>query len=395
MNAIKEILLCKYGEIVLKGANRKYFEDMLCKELRYRASFHGNFTVTRSQSTIYIEPCDENADIDGMLDAARKTFGIVGVSRSAVCEKDMESIKKMAAEYIPQFMGNAKTFKVESRRSDKRFPLNSIEISCEVGGVILDACPQLTVDVHNPDIEVRVEIREFGAYIHAGQFKGAGGMPVGTNGKGMLLLSGGIDSPVAGFMMAKRGVKLEAVHFESFPYTSELAREKVIELARTISVYTGSIIVHIVSLTHIQEELVKHCDEDYFTLLLRRYMMTIAERIANERECGALITGESVGQVASQTMQALAVTDNAVSMPVFRPCIGMDKEEIVQISRKIDTYDISIQPYEDCCTVFTPKHPKTRPELEKVLREERKLDFEALVNEALEGKYTVYAKAEF
>ncbi len=392
---MKEILLCKYGEIVLKGANRKYFEDTLCKELKYRASFHGNFKITRSQSTIYIEPCDENADIDGMFDVATKTFGIVGVSRSAVCEKNMESIKKAAMEYIPQFMNGIKTFKVESRRSDKRFPLNSIEISCEIGGAILEACPHLKVDVHNPDIEVRVEIREFGAYIHAGQFKGAGGMPVGTNGKGMLLLSGGIDSPVAGFMMAKRGVKIEAVHFESFPYTSELAREKVIELARIISSYTGSIIVHIVSLTHIQEELVKHCDEDYFTLLLRRYMMTIAERIAKERDCGALITGESVGQVASQTMQAIAVTDNAVSMPVFRPCIGMDKEEIVQISRKIDTYDTSIQPYEDCCTVFTPKHPKTRPELEKVVREEQKLDFEALVNEALESKYTVYAKAEF
>lgn len=392
---IKEILLCKYGEIVLKGANRRYFEDMLCKELKYRATFHGNFNITRSQSTIYIEPADDDADIDGMFDAAMKTFGIIAVSRAAECEKNMESIFKMAKEYIPGFMSGAKTFKVESRRSDKTFPLGSLEISCEVGGAILDACPWLSVDVHDPDIEVRVEIREFAAYIHAGQFKGAGGMPVGTNGKGLLLLSGGIDSPVAGYMMAKRGVKLEAVHFESFPYTSELAREKVISLARILATYAGSIVVHVVSLTHIQEELVKHCNEDYFTLLLRRYMMTIAEKIANERECGALITGESVGQVASQTMQAIAVTDNAVDMPVFRPCIGMDKEEIVQISRRIDTYDTSIMPYEDCCTVFTPKHPKTRPELEKVLEEERKLDFDALVDEALGSKYTVYAKAEF
>ena len=392
---MKEILLCKYGEIVLKGANRRYFEDILCKELKYRATFHGNFSITRSQSTIYIEPLDDAADIDGMFDAAVKTFGIVAVSRSAVCEKNMDAIKKMAMEYIPQFMHGYKTFKVESRRSDKRFPLNSIEISCETGGAILEACPHLTVDVHNPDVEVRVEIRETAAYIHAGQFKGAGGMPVGTNGKGLLLLSGGIDSPVAGFMMAKRGVKLEAIHFESFPYTSELAREKVITLAKKLSSYAGSIIVHVVSLTHIQEELVKHCNEDYFTLLLRRYMMTIAQKVAEERECGALITGESVGQVASQTMQAIAVTDNAVSMPVFRPCVGMDKEEIVQISRRIDTYETSIMPYEDCCTVFTPKHPKTRPELPKVLIEEAKLDFDALVSEALESKYTVYAKAEF
>lgn len=392
---MKEILLCKYGEIVLKGANRRYFEDMLCKELKYRASFHGNFHITRSQSTVFIEPEDGQADIDGMFDVAIKTFGIVAVSRSAECEKNMESIKKLAREYIPQFMSGVRAFKVESRRSDKTFPLSSPEISCEIGAEILKACPWLRVDVRDPDVEVRVEIREFKAYIHAGQFKGAGGMPVGTNGKGLLLLSGGIDSPVAGFMMAKRGVRLEAVHFESFPYTSELAREKVISLAKLLSSYTGSILVHIVSLTHIQEELVKHCEEDYFTLLLRRYMMTIAERIAQERDCGALITGESVGQVASQTMQALAVTDNAVSMPVFRPCIGMDKEEIVQVSRRIGTYDTSIEPYEDCCTVFTPRHPKTRPELDKVLAEEKKLDFEALVKEALDSEYTVYAKAEF
>jgi thiamine biosynthesis protein ThiI len=251
------------------------------------------------------------------------------------------------------------------------------------------------VDVHNPDIVVHVEIREFAAYIHAGQFKGAGGMPVGTNGKALLLLSGGIDSPVAGYMIAKRGVLLEAVHFESFPYTSEMAREKVFQLAREVAQYAGSFNVHVVSLTHIQEELVKACEEDYFTLLLRRYMMAIADRLAQKLECGGLITGESLGQVASQTMQAIGVTDPLATRPVFRPCIGMDKEEIIQVARKIGTFETSIQPYEDCCTVFTPKHPRTRPELAKVLEQEQKLDFEALVQEALDGAYVERIRTEF
>ena len=392
---IKEILLCKYGEIVLKGANRKYFEDMLCREMKKRAACYGKFDIYRAQSTIYIEPMDEDADMDGMFVAASKVFGIVAIARAAVCEKNREDISRTAAEYVPAFLNGKKTFKVEAKRSDKAFALDSMEISREIGGVILDACPHIRVDVHHPDVIVKVEIREFGAYISAGQFKGAGGMPVGTNGKGLLLLSGGIDSPVAGYMMAKRGVRLDAVHFESFPYTSERAREKVLELAKIVSEYAGDIYVHVVSLTHIQEELVKACEEDYFTLLLRRYMMTIAERIANMKGCTALITGESLGQVASQTMQALGVTDAAVNLPVFRPCIGMDKEEIVTIARKIDTFETSIQPYEDCCTVFTPKHPRTKPELEKVLVQENKLDFAALVEEALGTMYTVHITPEY
>ncbi len=391
----KEILLCKYGEIVLKGANRKSFEDMLAKEMKKRASAYGKFDIYRAQSTIYIEPMDENADMDGMFDAASKVFGIVAIARAAVCEKNMEDIAKTAKEYIPQFLEGKKTFKVEAKRSDKSFALDSMEISREIGGEILEACPRIRVDVHHPDVIVKVEIREFGAYISAGQFKGAGGMPVGSNGKGLLLLSGGIDSPVAGYMMAKRGVRLDAIHFESFPYTSERAREKVLELARIVAEYSGDIFVHVVSLTHIQEELVKACDEEYFTLLLRRYMMTIAERVAKEKGCAALITGESLGQVASQTMQALGVTDAAVNMPVFRPCIGMDKEEIVTISRKIGAFETSIQPYEDCCTVFTPKHPRTKPELAKVLIQENKLDFGGLVEEAMGTLYTVHIKAEY
>ncbi len=392
---IKEILLCKYGEIVLKGANRKYFEDMLCREMKKRAACYGKFDIYRAQSTIYIEPIDDTADMDGMFAAASKVFGIVAIARAAVCEKDMDAISRTAKEYIPQFLVGKSTFKVEAKRSDKAFAFDSMAISREIGGDILEAYPRIRVDVHNPDVIVKVEIREFGAYISAGQFKGAGGMPVGSNGRGLLLLSGGIDSPVAGYMIAKRGVRLEAVHFESFPYTSERAREKVLELARIVSEYAGDIDVHVVSLTHIQEELVKACEEDYFTLLLRRYMMTIAQRVARDHGCSALITGESLGQVASQTMQALGVTDAAVSMPVFRPCIGMDKEEIVSVARKIGTFETSIQPYEDCCTVFTPKHPRTKPELEKVLVQENKLDFNALVDEAMSTLYTVHIQAEY
>ena len=388
-------MLCKYGEIVLKGANRKYFEDTLCREVKKRARAYGDFDIYRSQSTIYLEPKNEDADFDGAFLAMQKVFGIVSISRAAVCEKNLDDIKRVAAEYIPEFLEGKHTFKVEGKRSDKSFPLDSMALAREIGGAILSACPKIKVDVHNPDIVVRVEIREFGAYVSAGTFKGACGMPVSTNGKGLLLLSGGIDSPVAGYMMAKRGVKIEALHFESFPYTSERAREKVLELASILGEYAGEIKVHIISLTHVQEELVKACQEDYFTLLLRRYMMTLAERVAREKGCMALITGESLGQVASQTMQALGVTDNAVSLPVFRPCIGMDKEEIITISRKMGAFETSILPYEDCCTVFTPKHPKTKPELEKVLIEEQKVDFKALCDEAYESLYTVTIEAKY
>ena len=392
---MKEILLCKYGEIVLKGANRRYFEDTLCKTLRFRAKHYGNFEITRSQSTLIIEPRDEYADIDGMFESTRRVFGIVGISRCAVCEKSMEAIERTVKEYIPQFLVGKKSFKVVAKRSDKRFFPDSMGIAREVGGYVLSAVKGIRVDVQEPEIVVQVEIREHAAFIHAGQFKGAGGMPVGTNGKGLLLLSGGIDSPVAGYMIAKRGVQLEAVHFESFPYTSEMAREKVLELAREVAQYAGTFNVHIVSLTKIQELLVKNCEEEYFTLLLRRYMMAIADRIAHRTGCGALITGESLGQVASQTMQAIGVTDPMASIPVFRPCIGMDKEEIVQVARKIGTFETSIQPYEDCCTVFTPKHPKTKPELSKVEEQQRRLDFDALVEEALAGAYVEHIRTEF
>ena len=390
----REILLCKYGEIVLKGANRKYFEDTLAREIKRRARAYGDFDVRREQSTLYIEPKNDEADFDGLFLSVQKVFGIVTVARAAVCDKNIDEIRRVAAEYIPQFLEGKKTFKVEGKRSDKAFPLDSPALAREIGATILSAA-RVKVDVHNPDVVVRVEIRDFGACISAGAYKGACGMPISTNGKGLLLLSGGIDSPVAGYMMAKRGVTIEAVHFESFPYTSERAREKVLELASILAEYAGEVKVHVISLTHIQEELVKACQEDYFTLLLRRYMMTLAERVAKRRGCMALITGESLGQVASQTMQALGVTDNAVSLPVFRPCIGMDKEEIITISRKMGAFETSILPYEDCCTVFTPKHPKTKPELEKVLAEEQKLDFDALCDEAFESLYTVTIEPKY
>ena len=386
---MKEVILCKYGEIVLKGANRSYFEGLLTKELKRRAKKFGSFKITHMQSTVYIEPLDEFSDFEGMYEAVGCVFGISAYNRAAVCDKDINDIMTVAREYIPAYFDGKRTFKVEAKRSDKRFPLKSPEIAAEVGGVLLEACPRMRVDVREPDITVKVEVREEHAYVHAAQQKGAGGMPVGSNGRGLLLLSGGIDSPVAAYMMAKRGVIIEALHFESYPYTSERAREKVLELAKIVAQYAGKIHVHVISLTHIQEELVRACEEDYFTLLLRRFMMTLADRCAEQYGAQALITGESVGQVASQTMQALAVTDICANRPVFRPCIGLDKEEIIEIARKIGTFETSTLPYEDCCTVFTPRHPRTKPELEKVLREEAKVDFASLCDEAYATMYTV------
>ena len=389
MEKIKEVILCKYGEIVLKGANRSTFEAMLAREVKKRGTRYGHFKVTHQQSTIYIEPQDEYCDVDGMVECAKKIFGIAGVGRAAVTEKNMESIMATAKEYLPSLMEGKKTFRVDAKRSDKRFPLSSPQIAAEIGGVILSCVRGIKVDLHNPESQVRVEVRDNAAYIHADQQKGAGGMPPRSSGRGLLLLSGGIDSPVAGFMMAKRGMEIEGLHFESYPYTSERAREKVFTLADKLCEYTSRIHLHVISLTHIQEELRRSCEEDYFTLLLRIFMMTLAERCAKQYHCRAIITGESLGQVASQTIEAINVTDSAVKeIPVFRPCIGMDKEEIVTVARRIDTFETSILPYEDCCTVFTPRHPRTKPELEKVMAELEKVDFEGLVNEAYDGMYT-------
>ena len=379
---INEIILCKYGEIVLKGNNRAAFESNLIKELRRRASPYGNFRIYSKQSTIYVEPQNESADMVGMYGAAKKVFGIVAVNRAAVCEKDFLEIEKLAREYLPEKLSGRRTFKVDARRSDKKFPMTSPEISSKIGGVILECVRGIRVDVHNPEVVVTVEIRDDKAYLRAGQEAGAGGLPIRTSGRGLLLLSGGIDSPVAGCMMAKRGMEIEALHFESFPYTSERAKEKVLRLAEEMCEFCSRIHVHIISLTHIQEELRDKCEEDYFTLLLRIFMMRLAERCAREYNCGALITGESLGQVASQTLSAIGVTDSVVNIPVFRPCIGLDKNEIVIQARHYGTFDTSILPYEDCCTVFTPRHPKTQPKLEAVMAELSKVDAEALLDEA-------------
>ena len=377
-----EVILCKFGEVVLKGANRQNFESSLVKELRRRASPHGIFKIYFKQSTVYVEPQDEFCDMDGMYETAKKVFGIVGVNRAAVCEKNMDSIMAVAREYLPEKLLGKRTFKVDAKRSDKRFPLKSPEISAEIGGVILSSVRGIKVDVHNPDVTVTVEIRDDNAYIRAGQEQGAGGLPIRSAGRGLLLLSGGIDSPVAGCMMAKRGMEIEALHFESFPYTSERAREKVMKLAEEMCEFCSRIHVHVISLTHIQEELRDRCQEDYFTILLRIFMMRLAEKCAGEYKCQALITGESLGQVASQTLSAIAVTDSVVNMPVFRPCIGLDKNEIVIQARHYGTFDTSILPYEDCCTVFTPRHPKTKPTIEACMRELEKVDFDKLLDEA-------------
>ena len=396
MERIKEIILCKYGEVILKGANRSTFEAQLLRDVKRRAALSGSFDVRARQSTVYVEPLDDDAAeaVDEVYARLKKVFGFVALCKAAVCEKNMDAILRTARAYLPEKLANVSTFKCESRRSDKRFPLSSPEISSEVGGAVLDAMPHLTVDVQNPDVVVKTEIREEYAYIHAGQDKGAGGMPLGSAGKGMLLLSGGIDSPVAGYRMMKRGMTVECVHFESFPYTSEAAREKVFELARELTEYCGWIKVHVISLTHIQEAIRDNCDEDYFTLLLRRFMMKLSSRSAEENGCPVLVTGESLGQVASQTLKAMVCTEDAADRPVFRPLVGMDKEEIIEVSREIGTFDTSILPYDDCCTVFTPRHPRTQPELYKVLNEEKRIDAEALTEEAWETRHCVVIRQE-
>ena len=383
-----EKILLKYGEIALKGANKSSFEATLAKHIRIRMKKYGDFEVTRAQSTVTVTPKNEDCDIDGAYEACKKIFGIVGVSRAVTCEKNMDSIIETLKQCAPDMLAGCKTFKIEAKRADKRFPFTSPQICDECGGAVLETVRGIKVDVRNPDEIIRVEIRDDEAFIHPDQEKGAGGMPVGTNGRALLLLSGGIDSPVAGHMICKRGVKIEALHFESYPYTSERALDKVAKLAELVSEYNGYTTLHVINVKKIQEVLRDKCDEDYFTLLLRRFMMRLAQRCAEEFKCSALVTGESIGQVASQTMDALCVTDSVVSMPVFRPCIGLDKEEIVEISRKINTYETSVLPYEDCCTVFTPRHPRTRPEMAKVIAQEERIDVEGLLEKAYETMYT-------
>lgn len=382
---MKEIILIKNGELALKGLNRSTFEDILIKNIRKRIKVLGEFEYRKEQSTVAVVPMDDYIDMDEVSDRISRVFGIAAYSRALQVEKDMSVILQNAPEYLAEQLKNAKTFKVEGKRSDKKFPLKSPEISAEVGGAILSKFPHLRVDVKNPDILVTIEIREKFAFIRGNQTKGAGGMPTGTAGKSAILISGGIDSPVAAYMMAKRGLVLNAIHFASPPYTSPQSEEKVHNLLRQVSRYSGNITLFTVGFTEIQEEIRDKCPEDLFTLIMRRFMMRISQRIAEKEECKALITGESLGQVASQTLNALACTDAVVSMPVFRPLIGLDKDEIIKVSRKIDTFDISIEPYEDCCTVFTPKHPKTKPQVSVLENAEKALDVEALIDRAIEN----------
>ena len=381
---MNDIILLKLGEIVLKGLNRKSFEQKLMGNIRRRLAPLGNFRVYCLQSTVYVEG-EEGADMDAAFEAMQQVFGVISLSRAAPCEKNKEAIARLAIEYLRDEMESAKSFKVESKRSDKAFPMTSIELSQYVGGELADAYPDTAVDVHDPELTVHIEVRDLAAYVHAAPVPGAGGMPVGSNGVAVTLLSGGIDSPVATYMIAKRGVRLIPVHFFSFPYTSQQAKDKVVELGRQLTAYCGRMTMEVVPFTHIQEEIRDKCPEEYFTLIMRRFMMRIAQHIAEANGAKAIVTGENLGQVASQTMEAMASTQAVTHLPVLQPLIGMDKEEIITIARKIGTFDTSILPYEDCCTVFTPRHPRTRPQVSEVEAAESALDVDALVQEAIQG----------
>ncbi len=391
---MNEMFLLKLGEIVLKGLNRTSFEGKLTGNLARRLRPYGRFKIRLVQSTVYVEPENEDADLDGAWDACGRVFGVASMCRSRGCEKTIEAIVAACQDYLGDDIAFAQSFKVESKRADKRFPMTSIQISQAVGGLLAEAYPETIVDVHNPDYTVHVEIREDRAYVHGPATPGAGGLPTGVGGKTALLLSGGIDSPVAGYMIGKRGVELECIHFFSYPYTSERAKEKVLDLAQIVRRYCGRTTVHVVPFTEIQEEIRDRCPEEYFTLLMRRMMMRIAEAVGKQSGCHSLTTGESLGQVASQTMEAMLVTNAVCTLPVFRPVVGMDKEEIVVIARKIGTMETSILPYEDCCTVFTPKHPKTKPKLAEVERIEAALDVDQLVKAAVDRTEQVQIRAD-
>ncbi|MGN0552483.1 MAG: tRNA uracil 4-sulfurtransferase ThiI [Oscillospiraceae bacterium] len=382
---MSEIILIKEGEIAIKGLNKRSFEDAMVRNIRRRLSRLGKFEYERSQSTVVIRPVSDDVDFDEVEDVVSKVFGIAAYCRALVAEKDFEVIASSAIEYAREDLECARSFKVNAKRADKHFPMRSPEICAELGGRILEAFPHLAVDVNNPDVVVTVEIRQTEAYIHSGNKKGAGGIPVGTSGQAMILLSGGIDSPVAAYMMAKRGIKLSAIHYVSPPYTSDRARLKVERLCQKLTPWCGDIAFYCVPFTEIQEKLRDNCPEELFTIIMRRLMMEIAQRICEEKQIQALVTGESVGQVASQTIGAIVCTDAACRIPVFRPVIGMDKTEIIEIARKIDTFETSIEPYEDCCTVFTPKHPKTRPILADVEAAQNSFDFEPLIKWAVEN----------
>ena len=389
---MNEMFLLKMGEIVLKGLNRSTFEGRLQSNLTRRLKAYGKFKIRLLQSTVYVEPEDEDCDLDGAWEACGRVFGIASMCRCRGCDKTMDAIFEACRDYLGDDIDMARSFKVESKRADKKFPMTSIQISQEIGGRLAEEYPNTAVDVHRPEYTVYVEVREERAFVHGPSELGAGGLPTGVGGKTALLLSGGIDSPVAGYMVGKRGVELECIHFFSYPYTSERAKEKVLDLAKIMGRYCGRMTVHVVGFTKIQEAIRDNCPEEYFTLIMRRMMMRISEKLAYKLGCYSITTGESLGQVASQTMQAMMVTNAVCTLPVFRPVIGMDKEEIITVARKIGTMETSILPYEDCCTVFTPRHPKTKPSLSEIERIETALDIEALVNEAVENTEMVHIR---
>ncbi len=380
---MRDLILLKQGEIVLKGLNRRIFEDKLVANVRRRMAPLGRFRVYAAQSTVYVEPLEDSCDMDAAFEASKQVFGAIAVVRAAAAEKDPDKIFEVARDYLAEDFARARSFKVETKRADKAYPMTSIAISQHVGGLLADAYPEVRVDVHSPELTVNIEIREQAAYVHSVPAPGAGGMPVGSCGSVVSMLSGGIDSPVSTWMAAKRGIHVIPVHFFSFPYTSQLAKDKVTELARLISPWCGRMTLEVVPFTHIQEEIRDKCPEEYFTVIMRRFMTRISEKIARMNGCGAIVTGESLGQVASQTMEAMAVTQECVAIPVLRPLVCMDKAEIVALARKLGTFETSILPYEDCCTVFTPRHPRTKPRLEEVREAESSLDVPALVEEAI------------
>lgn len=377
---MKQIIMCYVGEMALKGLNKSTFEAQLTKSIKNRIKSRGEFKIYKAQSTFYIEGEDDFADIDEAYDRVKKVFGIASVSKAARAEKTFRDIERVAKEYLRDDLRRARTFKVTAKRSDKTFPMNSPAICKELGATLLRRYPHLKVNVNNPDVTVMVEVRDFAAYVHKAKEPGAGGMPSGSSGKGAMMLSGGIDSPVAAYMMAKRGMEIAGVHFASPPYTGERAKQKVVTLREKLVAYTGRIELFVVPFTDAQVYIRDHGVPELFTVLMRRSMMRITQRIARNNGAGAIITGESLGQVASQTLHAITATNQRAEMPVFRPVIGMDKTEIIEIARKIDTYETSILPYEDCCTIFTPAHPRTRPKLDEVLKAEQAMDMDALLS---------------
>ncbi len=390
---MKELLMAYQGEMTLKGLNRRSFENTLLKTLRMRLKKYGMFDIYAAQSTIYIEQHKDDCDMEGAFADLGKVFGIANISRAAMVEKDFDIIQETAKDYLQEELQNAKTFKVVAKRADKTFPLNSMEIGRELGGHLLSAYPHLQVDVKTPQLTVMVEIRERGAYVHADKIPGAGGLPVSTSGKAAVMLSGGIDSPIAAYMMAKRGLSLMGVHFASPPYTSERAKQKVVTLSEKIAPYVGNHTLIVVPFTDVQLHIRDNAAEELFTILLRRSMMRITEQLGKKYSCLAIVTGESLAQVASQTVQAIACTDKATDMPILRPLIGMDKNEIMDIARRIDTYETSILPYEDCCTIFTPAHPKTKPNIEEILNAESKMDLAPLEAVAIEEVEKIFIES--